>query len=142
MSQENVEIVQRNYLFLQSAWARVKAGEEPFADLDPAALYQSDVVIEEVADYPDADKHRGYDGLARWLRAWADIYRELEITPHEFIAAGDHVVVPTHQRFLSNSGVEQEQAVTHLFTLRDGRITYATGYRDKAKALEAAGLSE
>jgi ketosteroid isomerase-like protein len=142
MSQENVEIVRRNYSFLRSAWARVKAGEEPFKDLDPATLYQSDVVIEEVAEYPDADSHRGYDGMARWLQAWAGIYRELEITPHEFIAGGDHVVVPTHQRFLSNSGVEQEQDITHVFTVREGRIAYATGYRDKAKALEAAGLSE
>jgi ketosteroid isomerase-like protein len=142
MPQENVEIVRRNYRFFQSAWERVKAGEEPFKDLDPAGLYQSDVVIQEIAEYPDADRYRGYAGMARWLRGWAEIYRELEITPREFIAGGDHVVVPTHQRFLSNNGVEQEQFITHVFTVRDGRIAFATGYRDKADALKAAGLGE
>jgi ketosteroid isomerase-like protein len=58
------------------------------------------------------------------------------------LASGDHVVVPIHQRFVSNSGVVQEQDVTHVFIVREGRIAFATGYRDKAKALEAAGLSE
>ena len=119
------------------------AGEDPFTGLDPTALYHSDVVIEEIAEYPDADRYAGYDGMARWLRGWADTYRELEVTPHEFIIAGDdHVVVPLRQRFVSNSGVVQEQDVTHVFRLREGRIAFATGYRDKGEALEAAGLSE
>jgi hypothetical protein len=39
-------------------------------------------------------------------------------------------------------GIEVDQDITHVFTLRDGRLVYATGYRDRAKALEAVGLPE
>lgn len=140
MPSVNVELVQKAYALLASMWRRAKAGEEVFSGLEPGAIFRSDVVVKEIAEYPDADRYRGYEEMASWLRGWADIYRESRITPYEFIAAGDHVVVPTHQWFRSNTGIETEQDITHLWTVRDGRIAYVTGYRDKAKALEAAGL--
>ena len=31
--------------------------------------------------------------------------------------------------------------ITHVFTLRNGRLVYATGYRERTKDLEAAGHS-
>jgi ketosteroid isomerase-like protein len=140
MPSENAELVQKAYALLASMWQRARAGEEVFSGLEPGAIFRSDVVVEEIAEYPDADRYRGYEQLASWLRGWADIYTESRITPLEFIAAGDHVVVPTHQWFRSNTGLEAEQDITHLWTVRDGRIAYVTGYRDKSKALEAAGL--
>jgi ketosteroid isomerase-like protein len=141
MSSQNVKLVQRAYAFFASvAWPRAKAGEDVSSDRELAAIFQSDIVIEEIAEFPDADRYHGYEGMVTWLEGWADIYERMRITPQEFIPAGDHVVVPTHQWFRSNTGLETEQDITHLWTVRDGRIAYVTGYRDKSKALEAAGL--
>jgi ketosteroid isomerase-like protein len=59
-----------------------------------------------------------------------------------FIPADDYVVVPTHQRFRSKAGVSVKQHITQVLRFRDGKVTYATGFRDKSKAREAVGLSE
>jgi ketosteroid isomerase-like protein len=50
-------------------------------------------------------------------------------------------LVSTHQPFRSKTGLEVEQDVTELLRFRDGKVTYATGYRDRSNALKALGLS-
>ena len=99
-------------------------------------------MIVEIADYPDTATYRGHEGMRRWLAGWLDAFDEMSVEPLEFIPAGDFVVVPTHQRFCSKAGLDVEQHITQVLRFRDGKVTYATGYRDKSKALEAAGLSE
>ena len=99
-------------------------------------------MIVEIADYPDTDICRGHEGMRRWLRGWLDAFDEMSVEPLELIPAGDYVVVPTHQRFRSKAGVHVEQHITQVLRFRGGKVIYATGYRDKSKALEAVGLSE
>ena len=50
-------------------------------------------------------------------------------------------MVQFHQWLRSREGVELEQDVTNVWTLRDGRAVHVKGYRDRAEALEAAGLA-
>jgi ketosteroid isomerase-like protein len=140
MSQENVEIVRSNYGLFRETWERVKAGD----DLSTSPLWElwdPDAVIVEIADLPDTDTSRGHEGIVRWWMNWSDAFENAWIEPQDFLPHGDHVVVQTHQRFLSKMGIEVEQDITHVFTLRNGKLAYATGYRDRTKALEAVGLS-
>jgi ketosteroid isomerase-like protein len=65
----------------------------------------------------------------------------MSIEPDHFTPAGDHVLVSTHQPFRSKTGVEVERDVTQLLRFRDGKVTYAAGYRDRSNALKALGLS-
>ena len=142
ISDQNVEIVRRNYSLFRETWDRVKAGD----DLSTSPLWElwdKDAVIVEIADLPDTDTYRGHGGIVQWWMNWSETFENAWLEPRgDFLTHGDHVVVQTHQRFLSKMGIEVEQDITHVFTLRDGKLLYATGYRDRSKALEAVGLSE
>jgi uncharacterized protein len=87
--------------------------------------------------------YRGRDevetGFAQWLGAW-DAYR---FEPEEMLDHGDHVVVGGMQIARGRgSGVEVRLPTFHVFTLRDGKVTRHRSYRDRAEALEAAGVRQ
>ena len=42
----------------------------------------------------------------------------------------------------SGSGIEMDETDAHVFTISDGKVTRWRNFTDRAKALEAAGLSE
>ncbi len=71
-------------------------------------IVHPDVVIEEVADFPDGSVYRGVEGVRAWMQGFFDV----------------------------------EWEITQVIRFRDGKLIYATGYRDHAKALAAAGLAE
>ena len=137
MSQQNVEAVKRIYEFAAESWRRRGAGEddpvEPIID-----LWDPELVIEEMPEFPDSGTYRGYDGLLRWWTAWFDVYDEIRMEPQEYISAGDQVVVPVHHWLHSKAGVALEYRGTHLWTLRNGRAVHVTGYRELSEALAAA----
>ena len=141
MSQENVELAKQGYSAFRALLGRGAAGED-IRDAPEWDLWDENVVIVEIADYPDTDTYRGREGMRHWVQGWLDVFDELSVEPLEFIPAGDYVVVPTHQRFRSKAGVDVEQHITQVLRFRGGKVVYATGYRDKSKALEAVGLSE
>ena len=141
MSRENVELARRGYTAFRALLERATAGED-ISDAPEWEVWDRDVVIVEIADYPDSDTYRGHEGMRRWLQGWLAAFDEMSVEPLEFIPAGDFVVVPTHQRFRSKAGLDVEQHITQVLRFRDGKVIYATGYRDKSKALEAVGLSE
>ena len=105
-------------------------------------IVHPDVVIEEVADFPDGSVYRGVEGVRAWIQGFFDVFEEISIVPQEYIEAGDTIVVPTKQRFRSKAGLDVEWEITQVIRFRDGKLIYATGYRDHAKALAAAGLAE
>ena len=117
------------------------AGED-IRDAPEWEVWDPDVVIVEIADYPDTATYRGHEGMRRWLEGWFDAFDEMSVEPLEFIPAGDHVVVPTHQRFRSKAVVSVDQHITQVFRFRGGKVIYGTGYRDKSSALKAVGLLE
>jgi ketosteroid isomerase-like protein len=67
---------------------------------------------------------------------------EVNLEADEFIpASGGRVVVPG--RVLArgqDSGIETEQAVTQVWTIRDGKAVRIDVYAEKQEALEAVGL--
>jgi ketosteroid isomerase-like protein len=72
-----------------------------------------------------------------WLEAFSDIRWE----PEEILDLGDRFLVTARQSGTgSGSGVAVSAPVFQLFTLRDGLVLRQEDFRDRAKALEAAGV--
>ncbi|HST33478.1 MAG TPA: nuclear transport factor 2 family protein [Solirubrobacteraceae bacterium] len=142
MSHENVEIARRVYAASASLLRKAAAGEDISEAPELVELFDPDVVIVEVVEYPDASIYRGRDQMRRWLMGWLDAYDGISIEPQDFVAVGDHVMIDTRQRFRSKVGIELEQDITQVMRFRDGRMIHATGYRDRSNALKAVGLAE
>jgi len=66
-----------------------------------------------------------------------------QVEPKETIEiGGDRLLRVERWRPRGWQGIETEVEITHLYTFRDGLIARIDGFRDKAEALQAAGLSE
>jgi ketosteroid isomerase-like protein len=105
-------------------------------------VFDPDVVIEENAAFPDRATYRGYEGLAKWWSGFFEVYDDVTIEPHQFTPVGDRVLVDVHHRLRSKMGVELEQDMAHVFTVRGGRVVHVTGYNDRSEALAAVLAAE
>ena len=137
MSQENVETITRLY---DEFLARPERVSDPglFQFFDPA------VEIRQSASFLGTEgTFHGYDGLARSGREAFEVFRDLHWVPIRLIDAGDRVVATVEARaYGKHSGVELNERIAHVWTLRGGRIVAWHIYMDPTKALETLGLSE
>jgi ketosteroid isomerase-like protein len=78
--------------------------------------------------------------VRRFWESFAANWEARRFEPHELIDAGDHVVVPVTLHLRGRDGIEVSARITHLWTLRDGRLARMRMYQERAEALEAAGL--
>jgi ketosteroid isomerase-like protein len=88
---------------------------------------------------------RGVYGREQALQVLSELgegFESLQIEPHEFIEAGEHVVVPLTAHMVGRDGIEVEARTTWTWTIRDGAIERVCLYQEREEALEAAGLSE
>jgi SnoaL-like protein len=99
--------------------------------------------IPEVA-HPDLGVYRSLDGFRRFVEQLDGISERFQIEPEEFIEAGDNVVIAVRMSGkCRGDGVEPGMRLFSIWTLREGKVVRVTGgYRDRAEALEAAGLRE
>jgi ketosteroid isomerase-like protein len=132
MSQENVELVRRNY----EAFAR--------GGLDQWLEYWSDDLdfrtVKGALD--DHGPIRGKAALRASIADWIDTFEEFLFEPVELIDAGGDTVVAM-ERFGGRaklSGVETEQTYAVVFVIRDEKIARCREYATREEALEAAGL--
>ncbi len=94
---------------------------------------------------PGLGVYRGHDEVRAffeedWFAAFP--FEEWEVEVEELIDYGDQVLAMTRQRGRgASSGVAAELVLANIFTLREGEIVRFEVYRERAKALEAAGLS-
>ena len=130
MSQENVEIVKRASEFLARG--------------DPGMTDLFDPNVELYGTVGGLEEGKVLRGLSEITRAFEtendDVWDEHRIEPHEFIDAGDRVVVLHHEYQRSKSGAELVIDTASIHDLREGRIFRIQGYMNPAEALEAAGL--
>ena len=137
MSQENVETITRLY---DEFLARPERVSDPrlLQFFDPAVeLRQSASILGTEGTF------HGYDGLARGAREVFESFRDYHWVPIRLIDSGDHVVATVEARgYGKHSGVEVNETVAHVWTLRGGRIVAWHVYDDPTEAFEAAGLSE
>jgi ketosteroid isomerase-like protein len=127
MSQANVEVV-RSFTEAYLRGDHVQA----VAHLAPDVVYE--VGQELPARRPD-------ELLAMWRR-WEAEWERIELTPEEYIDAGDQVVVAVQYSGRARaSGIELEDRLFEVHTLRDGKIARKREFKTRSEALEAAGMS-
>jgi|SRR5215204_7630163 len=132
MSQENVEIVK--------------------AAIDAANREDWDAFLQVAAPGFELDMSRsrsfrgaavyGLDQAQRFLVEFAEDWESVRIDAHEFIEAGDLVVVPYTVHARGRDGIEVVSRPTYVWTIRDGAIERVSMYQERQDALEAVGLAE
>ena len=131
MSQENVEIVKAAYdAFNREDWdASLKAAAPGFEmDFSRAVGPWRGVY--------------GLDQVRRVMEEFRETWESVRQEPHEFIEAGDLVVVPSTMHVKGRGGIEVVVRAAVVWTIRNGAIERMVMYQSKEEALEAVGLSE
>jgi ketosteroid isomerase-like protein len=130
MSQEKAEIVRRVY---KLAEAQGVEGLLEFAT--------DDVVWISDPQFPGGGRQEGKENVQRWLRQlW--IYDQISIDVEEIIELDDRALAVAQFHGISAGAPPVDWQWCHLFAFKDGRISQAQSFLDRAQALEAAGLSE
>ncbi|MBN1527591.1 MAG: nuclear transport factor 2 family protein [Thermoleophilaceae bacterium] len=130
MSRANVELVQAALQsWNRSDWQSILATATPDFELD---MSRAEGPFRGV--YSAGQVQRFWEGFAA---AWES--RRFE--PHEFIDAGDHVVVPVTLHMRGRDDIEVSARVTHVWTVRGGRLANMSMYQERGQALEAVGLT-
>jgi ketosteroid isomerase-like protein len=133
MSEENVEILRRNY----AQWAK---GDLSADCLDPDIEYWR-----IGAETPDMEgRWRGLDEVWAAMLGYVRAFSDLRIEAERIIdLGGDRVLVLSRQTARGKqSGVPIDHKFGDLFTMRDGKVVRFATYWNRAEALEAAGLNE
>ena len=129
MSQENVEIVRRIYAVLDQ-------GD------DPHDLVAPEFVLDFSRSVGLSPGVFGLDQIRRLTEEFREDWESAWLEPHEFIEAGDLVVVPGTQHVKGRGGIEVVARGAFVWTIRNGAIERVTMYQERQDALEAVGLSE
>jgi ketosteroid isomerase-like protein len=132
MSQENVEIFRRaQEAYNEGDWDAV------LATMDP------NVVFDSTRAGPDGEVYRGHEGAKRFWRMLRDVFGSLRNEPEEIIDNGDRLFTRIRQRSTGRaSGAMTEDVIYQIITLNEGKAIRVVFFRERAEALEAAGLSE
>jgi ketosteroid isomerase-like protein len=77
------------------------------------------------------------DQLRRVLVEFREHWESVRVEPHEFIEAGDLVVVPQTTRVRGREGIETEAHPTLVWTVNAGAIERVSLYQERQDALEA-----
>ncbi|HEX2467538.1 MAG TPA: nuclear transport factor 2 family protein, partial [Solirubrobacterales bacterium] len=105
-----------------------------------AVSYLAPVVVYEVGQEMPA--RRPDEVLAMWKR-WEAEWERIELTPEEYIDAGDQVVLAVRYSGRGRaSGIEFEDRLFEVYALRDGKVARKRDVKTRSEALEAAGLRE
>ena len=147
MSRENVEIV-------RCMWATLERDSGmPWPPADRAELdrqlrldlYDENIEIKNIKEFPVADEYHGHDGVRQWATEVWEVFAEVHTELKELIEAEDGETVISVQRTQGrtrHTQFEVDLPWAVVWTIRQGKVLRTQGYLSKAEALEAAGLSE
>ena len=131
MSQENVEIVKANIdAYNREDWDAFYKDLAPGFELDFSRA---------VGPWRGV---YGLDQIRRVLGEFRETWESTRMEPHEFIEAGDLVVVPGTQHVKGRGGIEVVARGAFVWTIRNGAIERVTMYQERQDALEDLGLTE
>ena len=130
MSKENVEAVRTVY----ERWA-----DGDFqADLDLLDPY---VVLVHDPEFEAGGPSYGIDAVTAFTRGMLEAWTQFTIEAEEIIRAGDSVFVGVRQRGVGRaSGVATDLRYFMVWTFRGRKVVRFESIRERARALEAAGL--
>ncbi len=128
MSQENIERVKEGF----AAHNR--------GDLDALSeFYAPDAVFETLL----LGTHRGKEAIRLIYEENQKTMSGYTVDPVELIEAGDKVVAVARVGGAgSASQIATDESFAFVFTIKDGRCVREQAFRNKAEALQAAGLRE
>jgi ketosteroid isomerase-like protein len=110
-----------------------------------AGLAFADPEIEFETDpgHPLAGVYQGIEQVRAFLEEFEEPYERTTVEPEGVYARGEHVVtlVNVHRRPYGSS-VDIESRIGFWWTLRDGRVVREQAFRERERAIEAAGLTE
>jgi ketosteroid isomerase-like protein len=131
MSQENVEAARRCFEF----WTN-----RDFSAFREVA--HLDLVWDVSRRVFNPAVYHGLDGFRRFVEQVDEMWENLQFVPEEFIDAGDHVFTSIRlSGWGRGSGVQAGMREFATWTFREVKLSRVTGgFRDRAEALEAAGL--
>jgi ketosteroid isomerase-like protein len=133
MEIDNVEVVRRGYRAFE------EGGVEAILEfLDPAIEWHMSAVFTHTPRV-----FRGHDGVREVFRFFDDAIDDLGADPHEFIDAGDRVIVPVrlHGR-LRSGGEPVAYELVRVWLGRDGKAIRLVAYPDREAAIaDATALS-
>ena len=135
MSQENVEIVRREYVALAARdWKAI------------AESWHPEIELESLETEPESGTYRGLDEITRYFDTWSEPYSEYLVTADEILDAGDGVVVVERIAARGLHGSDTDGWMRHelfrFIRFKEGKIWRVREYPSRAQALEAAGLRE
>ncbi len=132
MSQENVDFLRECYR---------QANEGGFTSV---ADFVSPEFTMDSPQGVEASQARDKAGLKKWFEKMDEVWERLAFDPTEISALdAERVIAVVHTSGRAKgSGIEIDQELTHLWTVRDGKAIRLETYSTKREALEAAGLSE
>jgi uncharacterized protein len=132
MSQENAEVVRQCYEQLN------RGDVEALIE-----LCDDDFLMDMSERVFNPDTYRGHDGIRRFYEGVSDAWESYRWDVEETRVAGDSVVAMLQCHGQSREGGPRvEWRVAWLWKFHGGRPVALRFYRDRAQALEAAGLSE
>jgi ketosteroid isomerase-like protein len=104
----------------------------------------ADLVFRLPAEYPEGDRVlRGREGMTAFIAMLREAWSEWRFVPERFFDVGDRVLVLIRVVAVGHeSGVPIERESAHVWTISDGRAESMRIYRERSKALAAAGLRE
>ena len=124
----------------------VRRGAEALARRDRStwlAVNDPDFEVVPLPDWPEPGV-RGAEAAWDFYLKIFDAFESFPVEDAEVLDAGGDKVLLHYQRGLSGakSGAGVEFNTWAVFTVRQGKVLRAEWYRDRAEAIEAAGLRE
>ena len=86
------------------------------------------------------EPYRGHEGMRRYFDDAGQVWRHLEIIPHEYRALGDRVLVFGRVYARGEGGYIADSPAAWLWRIQGELITWGRVFTSRADALEAAGL--
>jgi ketosteroid isomerase-like protein len=133
MSEENVEVVRAVFD------AQRRRDWQAFP-----ALYDPEIEWDDVAGlWGDWGTRLGFKAVQDAWMTWFEAFEDADFEIGSILEAGDDVVTSIRMSGRGReSGLRVDQLIWAVWTVSGGRVRRVRAYRDKAPALEAAGLRE
>jgi len=133
--EENIKVVQRSL-------ALFTGGKDAAAQV--FELFDSEVELHDHPGVPDAEWHKGYEGLVTWAGKFWEVFGDPDVHPAEFLEAPDGSLVVRIDWAAEGKqgGVRFDASHYSIWTLRNGKVLRIDQLETRAEALDAAGLSD
>jgi ketosteroid isomerase-like protein len=131
MASPNEEALRRYHLLLN------ETGEPQLELLHP------DIEMHMFRGAPISGPYVGHEGARQWVRDTFDVIDSWTLVLDDVITGDDPDVMVALQRFvgrMKHTDLPADFPLAVVVRFRDGKIVRFQGHRDRAEALEAAGL--